>query len=695
MAQETYKLYGKNFLPICDHELSERPYAVDFQSQPTLVIKDNDLFLITDHLGNTVAYADSQKRTVTGLFCRDTRFLSRSELQIEGVSPVLLGSCADTDYSIIVDATNPTVKGVLKPEAVGIKRKIALRGGLWEEIELRNYTTSSLDFEVSLSFQADFKDLFEIRNYTRRSHRGQSLEQVSAEDLCLSFAYRGLDNSLMESLIEFLHHPPDHVKGNTIIWRVKIDSQEVFRFGYCLQTKINNQSSSHVLLSDSYQGAIKDAEREKEEWYQGVNKIRTDSAVVNRIIEQAEEDIYLLLQSFGFGKVLVAGIPWFSTLFGRDSLIAARQTLMFDPRIARDTLLTLARFQGMNHSDWRDESPGKILHELRLGELARCDEIPHTPYYGTVDATPLWLILLAEYFYHTGDRDIIDKLWRNAIASMNWIDEQSRQTGYLTYLCRSSRGIQNQGWKDSGDCIVNGRGELIEGAIALCEVQGYVYGAKISMSNIASMMGDSSLAEKWKAEAQELKRRFNRDFWLESENYCALGIDDKGNPIDSITSNPGHCLLWDIFIPEKARAVGDRLCKPDMFTGWGIRTLSSLSPAYNPMGYHLGSVWPHDSGIIAQGLHHIGMVDQAFMVAEGLITMTSLQANNRPSELFCGFSRQENHIPVKYPVACLPQAWATGVIFQLLELFLNPKGQNIDQVSLPPLIKDKLLEKPF
>ncbi|WP_069789704.1 glycogen debranching N-terminal domain-containing protein [Cyanobacterium sp. IPPAS B-1200] len=671
MAQKTYQLYGKNFLPALDNELSELPYAVDFQSQPTLVIKDNDLFLITDTLGNTVAYADTQKYTVTGLFCRDTRFLSRSELQIEGVSPVLLGSCAETGYSIIVDSTNPTIKGVLKPGAVGIKRKIALRGALWEEIELRNYSTSPLEFEVSLSFQADFKDLFKIRNYDRRSHRGRHLKQLSIEDNYLSFAYQGLDNSLAESLINFCHHPPDYIKGNTVVWHVKIDSQEVFQFGYYLQTKMNDQPSSYVALPESYQGAIKEAKREEEEWYQGITKIRTDSTVINNIIEQAQEDIYLLLQSFGFGKVLVAGIPWFSTLFGRDSLIAARQTLMFDSRIARDTLLTLAHFQGSENNDWRDESPGKILHELRLGELARCDEIPHTPYYGSVDATPLWLILLADYFHRTGDRDILDKLWSNAIAAMNWIDDQSKKTGYLTYLCRSSRGIQNQGWKDSGDCIVNSRGELVEGAIALCEVQGYVYGAKIRMSEMASIIGDLSLAQKWKTEAEELKERFNRDFWLESENYCALGLDETGNPIDSITSNPGHCLLWDIFTHEKARAVGDRLCKPDLFSGWGIRTLSSLSPAYNPMGYHLGSVWPHDSAIIAQGLHHIGMVDQALIVTEGLIAMTSLQPNNRPSELFCGFSRQENHTPVKYPVACLPQAWATGVIFQLLEIIDN------------------------
>ncbi|MEM1167683.1 MAG: amylo-alpha-1,6-glucosidase [Cyanobacteria bacterium P01_H01_bin.35] len=692
MTQQIYELYGKSFLTAPESNKTEWPYAIDFQRQQTLVIKDNDLFLITDKLGNTVANADSQKRTVTGLFCRDTRFLSRSELQIEGKSPVLLSSSANTGYSIIVDCTNPEINNLLKPESIGIKRNIVLQGGLFEEIEIRNYNTHAVEFQISLSFQVDFKDLFEVRNFSSRSQRGQNLADPFCENNRLNFAYQGLDDSLMESLINFKYRTPDRVDGNTVIWHLKIDSQASVRLGYCLQTSTNNQENSIVVLPDSLEEAVKSTQAKQDSWYQQITKIRTDSTSINQVIEQAENDIYLLLQSFGKGKILVAGIPWFSTLFGRDSLIAAGQTLMLDPNIARDTLLTLAQHQGINDSEWHDESPGKILHELRTGELARCQEIPHTPYYGTVDATPLWLMLYRDYYKWTEDRETIESLWENAIAAMNWIDTQCEATGYLSYLRRSPGGIQNQGWKDSGDCIVNSKGELVEGTITLCEVQGYVYAAKLGMSELAEIFGYAELSKKWQLEATELKERFNRDFWVESENYCALALDENGNAIDSVTSNPGHCLQLGIFTPEKATAVSARLGAKDMFSGWGIRTLSSLSPAYNPMGYHLGSVWPHDSALTAVGLRSMGKIEQAFAIAEGLMDMTKLQPNYRPPELFCGFPREANRIPVKYPVACFPQAWATGAIFQLLQMMVNliPDAANnclaIENPTLPKFI---------
>jgi glycogen debranching enzyme len=261
---------------------------------------------------------------------------------------------------------------------------------------------------------------------------------------------------------------------------------------------------------------------------------------------------------------------------------------------------------------------------------------------------------------------------------MEWIDAQCRDTGYLSYFRRSTGGIDNQGWKDSGDCIVNGKGQLVEGPIALCEVQAYVYGAKLRSSEMARKLNHSELADRWFSEAQSLKERFNRDFWLESENFCALALDGEGNVVDSITSNPGHCLDLGIFTHEKAEAVAERLLAPDLFSGWGIRTLSALSPAYNPIGYHLGTVWPHDNALIAVGLRSLGRVDRAFAVAQGLFDMTGHQPDRRPPELFCGFERQGDRPPINYPVACSPQAWATGSIFQLLQMMVNPipDGEN-------------------
>jgi glycogen debranching enzyme len=410
---------------------------------------------------------------------------------------------------------------------------------------------------------------------------------------------------------------------------------------------------------------------EEEEWRAKATRTRTNNKAIDGIIERAEEDIYLLRQGWGKGKALSAGIPWFSTLFGRDSLIAASQTLILDPAIAKSTLSTLAEYQGKTYDDWREEEPGKILHEIRLGEMARCNEVPHTPYYGTVDATPLWLMLYAEYYDWTADRETLERLWPNALAAMEWIDRQCEKTGYVSYHCQSQRGLLNQGWKDSGDCIVDREGKLASGAIALCEVQAYVYAAKIRLSEIARMKKRLDLAERWEEEARELKTRFNRDFWLADRDFCALALDGEGHPVDSITSNPGQCLSLDIFTPAHAQSVAERLLAPDMFSGWGIRTLSSLSAAYNPIGYHTGSVWPHDNALIAVGLRSLGYVDGALEVAQGILDMTIHQPYQRPPELFCGYDRTKGTEPVQYPVACSPQAWATGSIFQFIQMMLN------------------------
>jgi glycogen debranching enzyme len=396
---------------------------------------------------------------------------------------------------------------------------------------------------------------------------------------------------------------------------------------------------------------------EEQHWVEQITRISSDKSTFNRVIERAEQDMYLLRQSFGKHKTVSAGVPWFSTLFGRDSLITASQTLMLNSKIAKETLILLATYQGKIDDEWREEEPGKILHELRLGEMARCHEIPHTPYYGTVDATPLWLMLYAEHYAWTHDQELLEQLWPNALAAMEWIDHNTKESGYLTYYRRSKRGLANQGWKDSGDCIVDRKGELANGPIALCEVQAYVYAAKVRLAHIARMKKRLDLADLWEEEARNLKVRFNRDFWVEDQDFCALALDGDGKLVDS---------------------VAERLLGPDMFNGWGIRTLSGLSPAYNPMGYHTGSVWPHDNALIAMGLRSLGLVDQSLEIFQGLFDMTSQQPYQRPPELFCGYERNADNAPVQYPVACTPQAWATGSIFQLLQMMVNlvPDAQN-------------------
>ncbi len=670
---------GISFIPAQEAPITEWPCVISERPQPTLTIKDDDIFLVTDTLGNISGCLMDDRTASMGLFCNDTRFLSRLELQIEGRSPVLLSSTAEKGFLLSILCTNPHIEDRLKPDTLGIRREIAVSGALFEEIEVSNYSTIPISFEISISFNSDFVDLFEIRG-THREKQGKLLREFAPnteEDTlrhpkALRLAYQGLDKSLMQSVIEFQHRTPDEFKGYTALWQIELGSHETQKLGYRLQMLLNNSSASTITNAPATLRQAKAAEySEEQHWGEQITQIRSDKATFNRVIDRAEQDLYLLRQTFGEHKTVAAGVPWYSTLFGRDSLITASQTLMLNPQIAKETLTLLALYQGKVEDEWREEEAGKILHELRQGEMARCQEIPHTPYYGTIDATPLWLMLYAEYYAWTYDKETLDKLWVNAIAAMDWIDRNSKETGYLGYIRKSRRGLANQGWKDSGDCIVNRKGELATGPIILSEVQGYTYAAKIRLAEIARMKKRIDLSDRWLEEARELKARFNRDFWMEDQHFCALALDGEGNQVDSITSNPGHCLHLGILTSDRASSVAERLLAPDMFNGWGIRTLSSLSPAYNPMGYHIGSVWPHDNSIIAMGLRSLGLAEQALEVSQGLLDMTLAQSYQRPPELFCGYQRNGNNTPVQYPVACTPQAWATGSIFQLLHMMVN------------------------
>ncbi|WP_016953064.1 amylo-alpha-1,6-glucosidase [Anabaena sp. PCC 7108] len=692
ITPETIVIDGRTFTPADQKEISEWPCVVSQRPQPTITVKDDDLFLVTDTIGNISGCYLYGSTPSMGMFCRDTRFLSRLELQIEGRSPILLSSNADKGFALSVLCTNPDLENRFKADTVGLRREIVLNGALFEEIEVANYNTTSVSFELSLSFDADFVDLFEVRGHHRQKqgrllHLNEpisdgivaSLTQTQAhKEESLTLAYQGLDGSIMESLIQFQHLQPNHFHGYTAVWRLELAAHETQKLGYRLNMFTDKQPSSTISPAATLAQAKAAELMEEQNWLHQITRISSDKSIFNRVISRAEQDIYLLLQSFGKHKTVSAGVPWFSTLFGRDSIITASQTLMLNSQIAKETLILLAKYQGKIEDDWREEEPGKILHELRLGEMARCQEIPHTPYYGTVDATPLWLMLYAEYYSWTHDQETLEALWPNALAAMDWIDKQLQETGYLSYNRKSKGGLVNQGWKDSGDCIVNRKGELATGSIALCEVQAYVYAAKNRLAEIAKIQQRPDLAELWQIEARKLRAKFNQDFWLEDEDFCALALDGEGKPVDSITSNPGHCLNLGIFTAAKAYSVAERLRAGDMFNGWGIRTLSSLSPAYNPMGYHTGSVWPHDNSMIAMGLRSLGLIDQALELFQGLFNMTSYQSYQRPPELFCGYEMNGDNAPVQYPVACTPQAWATGSIFQLLQMMVNlvPDAQN-------------------
>jgi glycogen debranching enzyme len=676
-----FEIDGKNFALASEMPMEIRACQIGDRSIPTLTLKDNELFLITDTLGNITDMGCNAEglESSMGLFCRDTRFLSRLELQIDGRSAVPFGSNAQKGFSMSVLCSNRQIgedQDEIRAETISIHREILIKGGLFEEIQLTNHNTVPVSFELSLTVDSDFLDLFEVRGFPR-TKRGNilrylpTLEETTSLEKEIVLAYQGLDKTLMETKVQFCGFQPYKIEGTTAIWQIKLDVHESLTLGYRVYLFTNNLPSSRLRVPETFSEATIEELVEEKNWRDRITQISTDNEALNQIIDRAVQDVYLLRQTFEGHQVLSAGVPWFSTLFGRDSIISASQTLVLDSAIARDTLYILAHYQGQVEDNWRDEQPGKILHEIRFGEMARCQEVPHTPYYGTVDATPLWLMLYAEYFAWTADTDLLEKLWSNAIAAMDWIDRNCKETGYLAYDRRSKKGLVNQGWKDSEDCIVNRKGEVAQGAIALAEVQGYVYAAKIRMAELAACRNLPDLANQWRSQAKDLKVRFNRDFWVPDLNFCALALDGNLKPVDSIASNPGHCLYLGILEQKKALLVASRLMAPDMFNGWGIRTLSSLSPAYNPMGYHIGTVWHHDNSLIALGLRSLNLIDHSLNLAQGLIDMTMMQPYHRPPELFCGYEQNGFNAPIQYPVACSPQAWATGTIFQLITMIVN------------------------
>ena len=384
-------------------------------------------------------------------------------------------------------------------------------------------------------------------------------------------------------------------------------------------------------------------------------------------------DLLVLRSSLDNLAFVSAGLPWYGALFGRDSIIAALETLAYDSEIAAQTIRLLARYQGTKTDEWRDEQPGKILHELRRGELANLNEIPQTPYYGAVDSTPLFLILIGEHANWTGDLSLFNELRQNVERALHWIDDYGDEgkNGYLSYASKSSKGLGNQGWKDSGDSIMNADGSLATPPIALVEVQGYVYRAKLLMAELYARSGDQPTASRLRKEAEDLKKRFNHDFWVEEQDFYAIALQKSNRPAAVISSNPGQALWTGIIDDSRGAAVVHRLTAEDMFSGWGVRTLSSREKRANPIGYHLGTVWPHDNSIIASGFRRYGFDAEAVQVLEGIVQAASYFEHYRLPEVFAGFSHQQFAVPMRYPVACHPQAWAAGSVPFLLTNLLG------------------------
>lgn len=414
-------------------------------------------------------------------------------------------------------------------------------------------------------------------------------------------------------------------------------------------------------------------DRRSNDWLANYAEIHSDNFLLNEVAQRCLLDLLVLKGELDGCSFFSAGLPWYGTLFGRDSIIAALETLAYEPHIAENTIRLLAKYQGSKNDEWRDEQPGKILHELRRGELANLNEIPQTPYYGSVDSTALFLILVGEHANWTGDLSLFKDIRSNVERALHWIDEYGidPQLRYLAYASKSSKGLGNQGWKDSGDSIMNADGSLATPPIALVEVQGYVYRAKLLIANLYARSGDEITARRLRQQATELKFRFNHDYWSADKNFYAIALQKGGRPADVISSNPGQALWTGIVDEQRAESVVRHLTAKDMFSGWGIRTLSHEEKRYNPIGYHLGTVWPHDNAIIAAGFKLYGFDREAVQVLDAIVHAADHFEHNRLPEVFAGFTRQEFAVPVRYPVACHPQAWAAGSVPFLLTTMLG------------------------
>ena len=668
-----------------DHLAIPRVPTVSDLPSRVLAVKEQETFLYSDVEGNL----DDRRELGLGLYHRDTRFLSHYRLRLSGRDPHLLSSSAARAYVAHVDLTNPDLvgAGAIPQHSLNIRRSRVVDGRLLERIRIRNYNRFPVQVEVEMSFGADFADIFEVRGLareTRGSHRPPRVDPTGAE-----FGYRGEDGVNRTTRIRFARSAVrTTVRGDLVeaAFSVRLQPGETDVVGLTVEPVVGEGSDGPT----DFDSSVQRLRHSYDEWEGSATRIRTDNDLFNGMLAQSLRDLRALCTDVDGGSVLAAGIPWYVAAFGRDTLITSHQILTVNPAPARESLRALAAHQGRVVDDWRDEEPGKILHEIRTGELAGGGYLPHSPYYGSVDATPWFLIVLAQYFRWTNDLGFVKELLPSAEAALRWIDEHGDADGdgFVEYRSRSPRGLIHHGWKDSSDAVTHEDGSPAEPPIALAEVQGYVYLAKTRMAELFSALGDHERAIQLREQAAALRRRFDEAFWLEDQGYFAMALDGQKRPVRTVTSNPGHGLYCGIVEPDRAEAVARRLFQPDLFSGWGVRTVSRSAASYNPMSYHNGSVWPHDNALIAAGLKRYGMVEATNRIATALFEAATHQDDLRLPELFCGFVRRNPGPPVGYPVACVPQAWATGAPVLLLQAMLGISArapENLLTVNQPHL----------
>jgi glycogen debranching enzyme len=645
-----------------------------------LTTKSASVFVLAAEDGDV----DTEANPGFGVYFNDTRFLDRSSLRLDGQPLAVLLSSGKDNISVC-ELTNQDVQlrtgESLGQNRIGIRRERTLEEDVVETLTATNFGPTEITASLELSFAAGFDSMFAIRG-AEPGRRGV-LQKPSwvGEDLC--FRYDGADGRRRTTTLKFSPAPTSR-DGTSVTFQIHLE-------GAARQT-----IQVTAELRDEGPGDLETKPvHVVSELLRNVT-IETDNPLFDRVLDRSFDDLRTLVTQQGQETFFAAGVPWFVALFGRDSIVTSLQTLAYDPRVAAQTLQLLASYQGDKVDDYRDEQPGKILHELRVGEMANLGEIPQTPYYGSVDATPLFVVLMAEYVRWTGDLALWKQLRSNVERALEWVDKygDSDGDGFVDYVMHSTIGSWNQGWKDSGNSIRNSDGSLAEPPIALVEVQGYVYRAKLDAAWLFELDGDSDRAGRLRAEAEDLRRRFHGAFWMAGQDYLAVALQKGGRQAGSVTSNPGQALWTGIVDPQRAGAVAEVLMGDAMFSGWGVRTLAAGEPSYNPIDYQVGSVWPHDNSFIAIGLKAYGFQEHASRIFSSIFTAASNFDLYRLPEVFAGFSRDQYPEPVHYPVACRPQAWSSGTLPYLLQsaLGLIPNAVESELLIRQPALPEWLHE---
>jgi glycogen debranching enzyme len=636
------------------------------------VLKHGESFGVFDRRGDIQQTGLGEQ----GIYHEGTRFLSRLVFCFGNLAPFLLSSTIKEDNLLFtVDLTNPDIylDGVIALHRGDLhisRSKFMWDAMCYERLTLVNYGLLPIEISFSLQFDADFADIFEVRG-VKREGKGSRLKDVIEHDRIV-LAYKGLDKVTRRTTIEFSPAPERIIGSEASYKRVLAPKeQELFSISYAFEAN----GSWPVRLSP---------EAALHETAQALNTRRAEECQVdtsnhefNGWLERSVADLHMMFTDTENGIYPYAGVPWFNAPFGRDGIITALEFLWIHPQVAKGVLSYLAANQATETIPERDAEPGKILHEVRKGEMAALGEIPFGRYYGSTDATPLFVMLAGAYYERTGDLPFVKSIWPQIMLALKWIESYGDidGDGFVESARHSSRGLVQQGWKDSWDAISYEDGSLPQGPVALCEVQGYVFAARQAGARLAASLGHLESAERFLAQAASLKQRFNEAFWCEKISSYALALDHKKRPCRVKASNAGHCLFAGIATDEYARRVAQTLLSDECFSGWGVRTLAASEIRYNPMSYHNGSIWPHDNALIAAGLARYGFKDLANRILTALFDASLFLEMRRLPELFCGFTRREGEGPTLYPVACAPQAWAAASVFLLLQTCL---GLSID-----------------